>query len=64
MKNQLQVLITQLQDFLTNIQAIAKHPYSLGIDVNKMITDVLAHVGDMEQIINSLPNDEEEKSDQ
>ena len=36
MKQQALDLVTNLDNFLMNIESIAKHPYSKGVDVEKL----------------------------
>lgn len=66
-------LITNLDGFLTNIKAIGEHPYSTGIDVNKLIKDLQDYLKDMKAAVEQIeevtvdfvgePDSEEEKSD-
>ena len=54
MKEKALQLTDNLHGFLLNIKAIHEHPYSVGVDVNKLITDLLAYTDDMQSAISEI----------
>lgn len=66
-------LITNLDGFLTNIKSISEHPYSTGVDVNRLVKDLQDYLKDMKAVVEQIeevtvdfvgePDREEEKSD-
>lgn len=72
-KQEVLSLITNLDNFLLNIKAIAQHPYSQGVDVIKLIADLQDYLKDMKVAVEAIdevsvdfegePDSEEEKSD-
>lgn len=66
-------LITNLDGFLANIKSINDHPYSQGVDVDKLITDLQDYLKDMKVVVEQIdevsvdfagePDKNEEKSD-
>lgn len=47
-------LIDNLGSFLENITAINKHPYSTGIDVERLIKDLQDYVKDMRAVVEQI----------
>ena len=47
-------LITNLDGFLTNIKSINEHPYSIGVDVNKLIKDLQDYLKDMKAVVEQI----------
>lgn len=47
MKQQALDLVTNLDNFLMNIESIAKHPYSKGVDVEKLVKDLRDYCNDL-----------------
>ena len=47
-------LTDNLHGFLLNIKSIHEHPYSVGVDVNKLIADLLAYTDDMQSVISEI----------
>ena len=63
-------LITNLESFLETIQSINNHPYSTGIDTDKLIQDLQDYLKDMkavveqiEELVPDTAEPEEEKSE-
>ena len=66
-------LITNLDGFLTNIKSINEHPYSQGVDVDRLVKDLQDYLKDMKAVVEQIdevsvdfvgePDAEEEKSD-
>lgn len=63
-------LITNLESFLGTIQSINNHPYSTGVDVEKLINDLQDYLKDMkveveliEELIPDTAEPEEEKGE-
>jgi hypothetical protein len=67
-------LITNLDGFLTNIKSINEHPYSQGVDVDRLVKDLQDYLKDMKAVVEQIdevsvdfvgePDAEEEKSDE
>ena len=53
-KKEVLSLMANLQGFLTNIKTINEHPYSTGVDIDKLITDLQSYVKDMEAIVEEI----------
>ena len=49
MKQQALDLVTNLDNFLMNIESIAKHPYSKGVDVEKLVKDLRDYCNDIKK---------------
>ena len=47
-------LIDNLESFLDNITAINKHPYSTGVDVDKLIKDLQDYMKDMRAVVEQI----------
>ena len=47
-------LIDNLESFLENITAINSHPYSTGIDVDKLIKDLQDYMKDMKAVVEQI----------
>lgn len=47
-------LIDNLGNFLENITAINNHPYSTGIDVERLIKDLQDYVKDMRAVVEQI----------
>ena len=66
-------LIANLDGFLTNIKSINEHPYSTGVDVDRLVKDLQDYLKDMKAVVEQIeevtvdfvgkPDREEEKSD-
>ena len=54
MKERAIQLTDNLHGFLLNIKTINEHPYSIGVDVNKLIEDLLAYADDMKSVISEI----------
>lgn len=47
-------LITNLDGFLTNIKSINDHPYSTGVDVDRLIKDLQDYLKDMKAAVEAI----------
>ena len=47
-------LITNLESFLDTIQSINSHPYSTGVDVDKLIKDLQDYLKDMTAVVEQI----------
>ena len=47
-------LLTNLEGFLDNIKSINNHPYSTGVDVDKLVNDLQDYVKDMKAIVEQI----------
>ena len=47
-------LITNLEGFLDNIKSINNHPYSTGVDVDKLIKDLQDYLKDMKAVVEQI----------
>jgi predicted ATP-grasp superfamily ATP-dependent carboligase len=47
-------LLTNLEGFLDNIKSINNHPYSTGVDVDKLVKDLQDYVKDMKAIVEQM----------
>lgn len=47
-------LITNLDGFLTNIKSIIEHPYSTGVDVDKLVKDLQDYLKDMKVAVEAI----------
>lgn len=47
-------LITNLDGFLANIKSINDHPYSQGVDVDKLIKDLQDYLKDMQAVVEQI----------
>ena len=66
-------LIANLDGFLTNIKSINEHPYSTGVDVDRLVKELQDYLKDMRVVVEEIeevsmdfvgePDREEEKSD-
>lgn len=54
MKEKAIQLTDNLHGFLLNIKSINEHPYSIGVDVNKLVEDLLAYADDMKSVISEI----------
>lgn len=54
MKEKAIQLTDNLHGFLLNIKSINEHPYSIGVDVNKLIEDLLVYADDMKSVISEI----------
>ena len=54
MKQQALDLVTNLDNFLMNIESIAKHPYSKGVDVEKLVKDLRDYCNDLREGIEKI----------
>jgi uncharacterized protein YukJ len=64
MKEKAIQLTDNLHGFLLNIKSINEHPYSVGVDVNKLIEDLLAYANDMKSVISEINEAEAPENDQ
>ena len=58
MKTQILQAITNLENFLTESQTILSHPYSAGLNVEKMLTDLQDFAKDLKTMVESLEDSE------
>ena len=54
MKQEVLNLITNLEGFLNNIKSINEHPYSTGVDVNKLVDDLQDYLKDMKASVEKI----------
>ena len=54
MKEKAIQLTDNLHAFLLNINSINEHPYSIGVDVSKLVEDFLAYADDMKSVISEI----------
>ena len=54
MKEKAIQLTDNLHGFLLNIKSINEHPYSIGVDVSKLVEDLLAYANDMKSVISEI----------
>ena len=54
MKQQALDLVTNLDNFLMNIESIATHPYSKGVDVEKLVKDLRDYCNDLREGIEKI----------
>lgn len=54
MKQELLQSLENLKGFLLNIDSINKHPYSKGVDVEKLVKDLEDYVDDMKDIAEKI----------
>ena len=47
-------LIDNLDGFLNNIKSINEHPYSTGVDVNKLVKDLQDYLKDMKAVVEQI----------
>ena len=47
-------LIANLDGFLTNIKSINEHPYSTGVDVDKLVKDLQDYLKDMKVAVEAI----------
>ena len=47
-------LVNNLDGFLNNIKTISEHPYSKGVDVNRLIKDLQDYLKDMAAAIEAI----------
>lgn len=47
-------LITNLENFLGTVQSINNHPYSTGVDVDKLIKDLQDYLKDMKDVVEQI----------
>lgn len=64
MKDKALQLTENLHGFLLNIKTIHEHPYSLGVDVKRLVEDLLAYADDMEAAIREINEVIVEENDQ
>ena len=64
MKEKAIQLTDNLHGFLLNIKSINEHPYSTGVDVNKLVEDLLAYADDMKSVISEINEAEAPENDQ
>jgi uncharacterized coiled-coil DUF342 family protein len=54
MKQEVLNLLTNLEGFLDNIKSINNHPYSTGVDVDKLVQDLQDYVKDMKASVEKI----------
>jgi hypothetical protein len=54
MKEKAIQLTDNLHGFLLNIKSINEHPYSLGVDIDKLVEDLLTYADDMKAVISEI----------
>ena len=54
MKTQILQAITNLENFLTESQTILGHPYSAGLNVEKMLTDLQDFAKELKTMVEAL----------
>lgn len=54
MKEKAIQLTDNLHGFLLNIKSINEHPYSLGVDIDKLVEDLLTYADDMKSVISEI----------
>lgn len=54
MKEKAIQLTDNLHGFLLNIKSINEHPYSTGVNVGKLVEDLLAYANDMKSVITEI----------
>lgn len=54
MKDRAIQLIDNLHSFLLNIKSIHEHPYSVGVDMDKLVVDLLEYVNDMRSVVSEI----------
>lgn len=64
MKEKAIQLTENLHGFLLNIKSINEHPYSIGVDVNKLVEDLLTYADDMKAVISEINEAEAPENDQ
>ena len=67
MKDKAIQLIDNLHSFLLNIKSIHEHPYSIGVDMDKLVADLLEYVDDMRSVVSEIEEpiaDEAPENDQ
>ncbi len=64
MKEKTIQLIDNLHGFLLNIKSINEHPYSIGVDVNKLLEDLLTYADDMRAAVSEINEAEAPENDQ
>lgn len=47
-------LIANLDGFLTNIKSINEHPYSTGVDVDRLVKDLQDYLKDMKVAVEAI----------
>ncbi len=47
-------LIENLDGFLDNIKSISLHPYSQGVDTNKLVDDLKTYISDMKAVAEGI----------
>ena len=54
MKEQTINMIDSLKGFLDNIKSIAAHPYSNGVNVDKLVADLQSFVDDLKESVEKI----------
>lgn len=54
MKEQAINMVDNLKGFLDNIKSIAQHPYSNGVNVDKLIADLQSYADDLRRAIEKI----------
>lgn len=57
-------LIENLNGFLDNIQSINNHPYSTGVDVNRLLHDLQDYLKDMKAVVEQINEVEESEQEE
>lgn len=64
MKEQVLQAITNLEQFIENMNGLNSNPYSLGVDTNKILQDLTQFSKDLREMVEAiqeLPDNEEEE---
>ena len=57
-------LIDNLHGFLLNIKSIHEHPYSTGVDIDRLLEDLVTYVDDMRTAVSEINEAEAPENDQ
>lgn len=63
MKNKALEMIETLQSFLLNIKSINEHPYSKGVNVSAVITDLDSYFKELKSVIENIEMADENQKD-
>ena len=47
-------LIKNLEGFLNNIKSISEHPYSTGVDIDRLLKDLQDYLKDMSAVVEEI----------
>ena len=54
MKNQLLDMLDNLDKFLDNMKSINEHPYSMGLNTQKLLNDLKGYISEMINVTNQI----------